>query len=183
MSTINLPALGRVTFDEIGRVLSWLEAQPGTQARMSMLEKESPIRVSELRPALKVLQQFRFVVVTETAVSLAPPGRDYLRADAANRKWTLRLIFERLPWVQALLAKLNAAPSGRLPRWAINEAIDGLDASPRNRVAESEVIGFIGWAECCELFLFDEKRQELIRLESRNPRDPRPVTPTLPLAS
>ena len=180
MKKINLPVLGRVTMEESIGLLLWLAKQATSDINMNRLERTPPLRTSELKPALKALEQFNLITVKEARISITIPGLEFLRSEPPARKTFIRTVFERMEWVQTLLELLKKSPSGRIPKSAINEAVKLHSGVP---IAESEVLGFIGWAESCEIFLYDEKRGELILLESRTPRDPHPVAPNLRLAS
>ena len=60
---------------------------------------------------------------------------------------------------------------------------DVFNPSSRSPITETEVLAVISWGQSCELFGYDKKKMELLCIEFMVPRDPRPIAPSLPLAS
>lgn len=180
MKTINLPALSQITFEEIGGFLSWLENQPGAAASLAQMQKTPPIRTSKLNPMIKTLDQFGFVAQKQGRISISPRGNEFLRSEISVRKTVLRALFIQVDWVQKVVGALKASSNGRLHRSVINDMFNSVSRVP---IAESEVLALISWAQLCELFGYEKKSEELICAQIITPRDPRPVEPSLPLAS
>lgn len=180
MKTINLPALSQINFEDVGGFLTWLEGQPAGEVSLAQMQKTPPIRSSKLSPMVKTLEQFGFITQKQGRIAIHARGKDFRRSEISVRKAVIRTLFAQVDWVQKLLAALQAAPGGRLHRAVINDSFNSTSKTP---IAESEVLSFILWAQLCDLFGYEKKQEELIRVDSIVPRDPRPVEPTLPLAS
>jgi hypothetical protein len=180
MKTIHLPALTQITFEDLGEFLSWLANQPTSSASLAQIRKTPPTRTSKLNPLIKTLDLFGFIDQKQGRISITGRGRDFLRSENSVRKAVARKLFGQVDWVQMTLEKLKASANGRLHRGVINDSFNSIYRSP---IAESEVIAFISWAQLCELFGYDKKKEELIHVESIVPREPNPIVPNLRLVS
>jgi len=180
MKTINLPALSQISLEEIGGFLSWLENQHTGSTTLVQMQKTPPIRSNKINPIIKTLEQFGFVAQKQGRIEIHARGKDYLRSEISVRRAVIRTLFSQIDWVQKIMTSLSASPSGRIHRGTIN---DSYNSTFRIPISESEVLAFTSWAQSCELFGYDKKKEELIHMESLVPHDPRPVSPNLPLAS
>ena len=131
------------------------------------MQKTPPIRSSKLSPMVKTLDQFGFITQKQGRIAIHARGKHFRRSEASVRKAVIRTLFAQVDLVQNLLAALKAAPTGRLHRAVINDSFNSVSKTP---IAEStEVLSFILWAQLCELFGYEKKQEELIRVDSMVP--------------
>lgn len=187
MKTINLPALGQLGFEDLSGFLSWLAASPVTEFSVSQIQKSPPIRTSKVNPMIKVLEQFAMISNKKDRISISPAGREFANAAVARKKTIVRELFLNIEPIHRLQELLKSSVGGRLHKQAIHESFD---LGSRNQVQVAEVLAFISWAEACELFQYDKKKEEILLIGSglpsgpnKDPREPGPNATGLRLVS
>lgn len=187
MKTINLPALGQLNFEDLSGFLSWLATSPITEFSVSQIQKNPPIRTSKVNPMIKVLEQFAMISNKKDRVSITASGREFADAAVARKKAILRNLLLSVEPIQRVQELLKSSATGRLPKQAIHESFD---LGARTQVQVAEVLAFISWAEACELFQYDKKKEEILLVgaglpsgPNRDPRLPGSNAPGLSLAS
>lgn len=178
MKHLNLFALGQANAEDLGELLGWMERIPSGEASLDQMKRNPPIRTSKLSPALKVLEQFGLVSGKQGRFAITVSGEEFAKSGPLARRAVLRALFMRYESVQRVVELLATSVSGRLPKKMVNESF-GL-ASPAV-VMEAEIQAFIGWAESCELFGHDKKKDEIFSFERGLPRGP--VEKPQPLSS
>lgn len=169
MKTLNLPALGQITLEDMTCFLSWLERLPNGEVSPNSLEKNSPIRTSKLNPMLKVLDQFGFVFKKDSRFKITMSGKDFSQSSLSVKKAILRILFLKIEAVQRIADLLKRSTTGRLQKRIVSESFHLGSISP---FAESEILAFISWGQSCELFDYDKKKEEILFRETLLPVDP-----------
>ena len=169
MNTIDLLALSQLSFEDLDGFLPWLAALPAGEIGLRQLQMSPPIRSNKLAPLLVALEQFGLVTNKKDRVSPTPAGREYLTSTVATKQSLLRARLASVDAIRRIHELLGSSATGRLRKREIQEA---LDRGARTRAQPAEVRAFIAWAEVCGLCGYDEKREEIFRIEEGRPGGP-----------
>ena len=169
MKTINLIALGQFTIDDIAPFLAWLNKVPAIQRTADKMKKIPPVGSGKLSPMLKVLEQLRFIGKKQDVYSVAVAGTAFLNANPGERKSLMNAIFLNEEEAKRTVELLNQSKTGRVAKHLVNECF-GLTSF--TSTTETEILAFLSWAQACELFGYDKKKQEIFALDSGKPKGP-----------
>jgi hypothetical protein len=155
----NLPAFRQISLVEVGSFLVWLQKATDGTVTLRQMEMASPIRTSKLGLMLKLCEQFDFLERREIHVSIMTGGKHFANVKFAEKMAIIRRLFLDYEQVQNIIDLLAKSQTGRLKKRHVEE-IFGM--GPGSLVTQGDVMGFIEWANACELFSYDKKREELI---------------------
>lgn len=171
MKNLNLNALSQISLDEVHVVTRWLEKFPSGEITERQMRIAPPLRTSKLGAMLKVLEQFDFIVRGADHVSLSAIGRRFAQAELKDGLQIVREVFLHLQFepAQTIAGLLQNSATGRLKRKAVSET---LRQACGPQLTDSEVQGFVDWAQWVELFHYDRKRDEIVRSDQSLPTGP-----------
>ena len=158
MKKFNLPAFCQITLVEVGSFLVWLQKATDGTVTLRQMEMASPIRTSKLSLMLKLCEQFDFLERREIHVSIKSSGGQFANVKFAEKMAIIRGLFLNYEQVQNVVDLLVQSPTGRLKKKHVEEIFG---VHPDSIVTQGDVMGFIEWANACELFSYDKKREEL----------------------
>lgn len=173
MKNINLMALSEFNFEEAGILLSWLENGRYSEMNLEQLKKSPPVRTSKVGPIVKVFEQFGLISKKQDRFSLTQAGKDFSRSGPTVRKAVMKHLFMQIEQIKRVLGLLANSPTGRIPRRLIHEV---LSTGALSVVTETQIQSLISWAEACDLFGYDKKRDEIFGMDLENPRGPTEIT-------
>ena len=158
MKKLNLSAIRQVTLIETGSFLTWLQKAEGGTVTLRQMEMASPIRTSKLGFMLKLGEQFDLLNRSQIHVSIAANGKKFAEAKFPEKMAIIRALFMDCEQVQKIVDSLGKSSTGKLKKRYVQE-IFGM--GPGSLVTDGDVMGFIEWAQACELFSYDKKREEI----------------------
>ena len=161
MKSLNLIAMGQFTLDDIAPFLSWLNTVPAIERSAVKMKQKPPVGSGKLTPMLKALEQFGYVGKKQDVFTITAAGENFLRGNVFDRKALIKGFFVIEDEVKNVIALLNDSTTGRLPKHRITLSI-----------TETEMIAFFSWAQSCELFGHDRKKNEIFRLDRGTPKGP-----------
>jgi hypothetical protein len=170
MKNLNLPALGQITLEDITLFMSWLDKCPSGETSIDFIKRNPPIRGSKVNPIIKVLDQFALINSKQNRIVISGPGKDFARSSSTVRKAVIRTLFMKVEQVQRILELLKASATGRLHKRVVN---DSFSLGSPNQIADSEILGFIAWAQSCELFYYDKTYEEIFCINPEVPKEPK----------
>ena len=169
MKTINLSALSQFALDDIESLVSRLENIPSGGISLEQMKNNPSVRTSKIGPILKVLVPFGLITQKQDRYALTAAGKDFSRSGAVVKKAVMRNLFMTVEPIQRLVELLMSSSTVRLPVKVVHESFN-LDS--RSNAADAEILGFILWAQACDLFSFDKKAKEIFRSEYENLKGP-----------
>lgn len=167
------PAANRfpmVSHARVGGLSGLLELinDQGGREDLPTLAKTLRLEVDDLLPTVDAATVLGFATVVDGDVIITPEGREFATADVQRSKDLFReQLLKNLPFVHTIVETLRTKKNGRVGKEFF---MDILDEHFSDKEAEQQFQTFITWGRYAQLFDYDSKEEQVLRIDEEDER-------------